>query len=428
MSNKQDTKGMKPIAQRKLVPQLRFPEFRDAGKWNVFWGCDLFAQISNKQHDSSLPVLAITQEYGAIPRNEIDYQVSVSEKSLENYKVVEVGDFIISLRSFQGGIEYSRYNGICSPAYVILRMKFAGSEQYFKQFFKTSKFIQQLNKNIEGLRDGKMVGYKQFSELLLPIPSVSEQEKIAECLASIDDRITLETQKLDTLKAHKKGLMQQLFPAEGQTLPQLRFPEFCDAGEWEEKELGEISHKIMVGIASAATHAYRKSGVILFRNQNIKEGYLDDNDILFIDEDYEKSYKNKRLKAGDLLTARTGYPGTTCVVSTNHEGSQSFTTLITRPNNSIINSSYLCIFINSEKGQTFFNSTKIGGGQKNVNAGSLTVMPILYPSHQEQEKISDCISSLDELIALQAQKINVLKLHKKGLMQQLFPSVDEVSE
>jgi len=258
------------------------------------------------------------------------------------------------------------------------------------------------------------------------IPLLPEQKKIADCLSSLDDRITAETQKLDTLKAHKKGLMQQLFPAEGETMPKLRFPEFQDAGEWEEKELGEISRKIMVGIASAATHAYRKSGIILFRNQNIKEGYLDDSDILFIDEDYEKLHKSKRLKSGDLLTARTGYPGTTCVVPEKYEGSQSFTTLITRPNNSIVNSEYLCIFINSEKGQAFFNSTKIGGGQKNVNAGSLVVMPILYPSHQEQQKIADCLISIDEAISLQSQAIDLLKLHKKGLMQQLFPSVEEV--
>jgi type I restriction enzyme S subunit len=148
------------------VPKLRFPEFRDAGEWSNSFGNEVFEQINNKQHDSTLPVLAITQEHGAIPRNMIDYQVSVTEKSIESYKVVEVGDFIISLRSFQGGIEYSIYKGICSPAYVILRKKTVASENYFKQFFKTERFIQTLNKNIEGLRDGKMVSFKQFSELL----------------------------------------------------------------------------------------------------------------------------------------------------------------------------------------------------------------------------------------------------------------------
>jgi type I restriction enzyme S subunit len=204
-------------------------------------------------------------------------------------------------------------------------------------------------------------------------------------------------------------------------VPELRFPEFEDDGEWNEKKLLEISQKIMVGIASAATHAYRKSGVILFRNQNIKEGYLDDSDILFIDEEYEIIHKNKRLKTGDLLTARTGYPGTTSVVPKKYEGSQSFTTLITRPKQKYVEPVFLCFYINSESGQAFFESTKIGGGQKNVNAGSLSEMPVPLPSKEEQQKIASCLSSLDELITANREKLEALKAHKKGLMQNLFP-------
>src|SRR5690554_8231389 len=92
-----------------LVPKLRFPEFNDAGKWKRLSGNKVFQQVSNKDHNSDLPILAITQEYGAIPREMIDYNVSVTEKSVQSYKVVDIGDFIISLRSFQGGIEYSEY-------------------------------------------------------------------------------------------------------------------------------------------------------------------------------------------------------------------------------------------------------------------------------------------------------------------------------
>ena len=200
-------------AEGETLPKLRFPEFRDAGEWGSEFGDVLFDQISNKNHNSDLPVLAITQEQGAIPRNLIDYHVSVTEKSIESYKVVEAGDFIISLRSFQVGIEYSSYKGICSPAYVILRLKAGYSAGYFKHFLKTSRFIALLIKNLEGLRDGKMVSYKQFSELQLPTPSRNEQQKIADCLASLDDHITAQTQKLAALKTHKKGLMQQLLPA-----------------------------------------------------------------------------------------------------------------------------------------------------------------------------------------------------------------------
>ena len=156
--------------------------------------------------------MAITQENGAIPRDEINYSVIVTDKSVESYKVVEIGDFFISLRSFQGGIEYSNYKGICSPAYIILRKKIDVVDSFFKIYFKTVSFIQDLNKNIEGIRDGKMVSYKQFSDLLLPVPKPEEQQKIADCLSSLDDVITAESEQLAALKGHKKGLMQKLFP------------------------------------------------------------------------------------------------------------------------------------------------------------------------------------------------------------------------
>lgn len=118
--------------------------------------------------------------------------------------------------------------------------------------------------------------------------------------------------------------------------------------DWEVKRLTDISDRVMLGIASAATHAYREKGIPLLRNQNIRPGYLDATDVLCIDPDYELTFQNKRLKAGDLLTARTGYPGTTCVVPDAFELAQSFTTLITRPRVVVIDSGYLCHCINSE--------------------------------------------------------------------------------
>lgn len=199
-------------AEGEPAPKLRFPEFEHDGEWAFLNADKIFEPISNKKHNSDLPILAITQEHGAIPRELIDYKVIATEQSIESYKVVEVGDFIISLRSFQGGIEYSNYKGICSPAYIILRKKIKVSDLFFKYYFKTDLFIRDLNKNIEGIRDGKMVSFSQFTEKLLPLPDYDEQAKIANCLFSIDDSITIEANKLEALKKHKKGLMQQLFP------------------------------------------------------------------------------------------------------------------------------------------------------------------------------------------------------------------------
>lgn len=154
-----------------------------------------------------MPILAITQEHGAVPRDLIDYQISVTEKSVEGYKVVEVGDFIISLRSFQGGIEYSNYKGICSPAYIILRPTIPIDKIFFKHFFKSSFFIRELGKKLEGIRDGKMISYKYFSEIQLPLPCLEEQEKIATLLTLIDNKINSVSIQIDIMKEWEKGLL-----------------------------------------------------------------------------------------------------------------------------------------------------------------------------------------------------------------------------
>ncbi len=194
------------------IPTRRFPQFAQEKGWDYVNANELFEPIVNKNHKSDLPVLAITQDQGAVPREKIDYNVIVSEKSIAGYKVVEIGDFIISLRSFQGGIEYSYYKGLCSPAYIVLRKKNDTiCNDFYRHYFKSWQFIQDLNRNLEGIRDGKMVSYQQFSEILIPYPPFAEQQKIADCLSSIDELIKISNGKLEMLKSQKAGLMQQLF-------------------------------------------------------------------------------------------------------------------------------------------------------------------------------------------------------------------------
>ncbi len=190
--------------------------------------------------------------------------------------------------------------------------------------------------------------------------------------------------------------------------------------DWGVQPLKSLSERITVGIASAATHAYRKEGVPLLRNQNIKSGYLDDQDLLYIDPDYEQGFKNKRLRPGDVLTARTGYPGTTCVVPKEYLQAQSFTTLITRPRKDCLNSYYLGYYINSECGQRFFEQSQIGGAQKNVNAGSLRHMLVPIPPLLEQNRISDVLSDIDSLISRLDQLIAKKRDIKQAAMQQLL--------
>ena len=154
------------------------------------------------------------------------------------------------------------------------------------------------------------------------------------------------------------------------SVPKLRFK--ADDGskfpDWKEDVLSNICEFITVGIANSATHAYRDNGVIMFRNQNIKENQLDISDLIYIDPEFEQKYAKKRLKANDLLVVRTGYPGVACIVPSKYEGAQTFTTLIVRLIQNLNVPEYVCQYINSPLGKSYFESTQIGGGQKNCGA------------------------------------------------------------
>ncbi len=392
-----------------LVPRLRFPEYRAEDGWGSEFGNMIFDQISNKDHNSDLPVLAITQEQGAIPREMIDYHVSVTDKSLESYKVVEVGDFIISLRSFQGGIEFSRYRGICSPAYVILRLRHGHSEDYFRHYLKTDRFIAQMIKNLEGLRDGKMISYKQFSELELPIPPRDEQQKIADCLSSLDDLIAAETQKLDTLKTHKKGLMQQLFPREGEAVPRLRFPEFREAGEWATKTLAELAENLDNRRVPVTEKDRTKGNIPYYGASGIVDyirDFIFDEDLLCISEDGA----NLRARTAPIAFSISGKTWVNNHAHVLRFDSKCVQKIVEDYLNSISLEDYLT-----------------GMAQPKLNRAMLDTIPVPVPQDDdEQQAVSDCLSSLDDLITAQSQKIDAIKIHKKGLIQQLFPVLDEV--
>lgn len=204
----------KGVMQQLFSGKLRFKDENGKAypKWQMVGGDKLFDSISDKKHNSDLPILAITQEQGAVPREMINYQMTVTDSSIASYKVVQVGDFIISLRSFQGGIEYSNYKGICSPAYNILRPSSDDvNREFYRYYLKTAYYIKQLQKNLEGIRDGKMISYKYFSEIKLPFPSKEEQKKIADFLSIIDVKIESLSKQINQTQNFKKGLLQQMF-------------------------------------------------------------------------------------------------------------------------------------------------------------------------------------------------------------------------
>jgi len=189
---------------------------------------------------------------------------------------------------------------------------------------------------------------------------------------------------------------------------------------WSQKRLGEVALRVMVGIASAATHAYRPSGVVLLRNLNIKPGRIADDDLLFIDPEYEKQHARKRLIAGDVITVRTGDPGVSAVVPKRYEGAQCFTSLITRPNPALITGDYLCMFINSRDGQRQILNGQAGGAQQNVNASTLEKLVVVVPSLSEQRAITALLGQWDKAVGHVVRLVRARRKLKRGLLQQLL--------
>lgn len=374
----------------KLQPILRFPEF--LCDWNHFLGNELFNSVTNKNHNSDLPVLAISQEYGAIPRHLIDYKVSVTDKSLESYKIVEVGDFIISLRSFQGGIEYSTYKGICSPAYIILKPIVEIERLFYKYYFKTDKYIIELNKKLEGIRDGKMVSFKYFSEIEIPFPSLPEQQKIASFLSTVDEKIQLLKKQLALLEQYKKGVMQKIFSRE------IRFKdedgrEFPD---WEEKKLGEVS-QITTGASNRIDSNLYGEYTFFDRSQDIRSSnrFLFDTEAIIVPGEGKEFIPKYFVGKFDL-----------------HQ--RTYAIMNFEPNFG----EFLYYFIGYNSNH--LNSQAVGSTVKSLRLPMFEKMPIRLPSLPEQQKIASFLSAIDDKIDKNKEQILKMELWKKGLLQQMF--------
>lgn len=387
------------------IPALRFPDFFNNGEWDYVNGNELFEPIVNKNHNSDLPVLAITQDQGAVPRDMIDYNVIVSDKSIAGYKVVEVGDFIISLRSFQGGIEYSYYKGLCSPAYIVLRRKNELiCNDFYRHYFKSARFIQDLNRNLEGIRDGKMVSYQQFSTIRIPFPPLAEQRRIAACLSALDEMLAATNGKLERLKTYKKGLMQKLFPAKGKKLPELRFKVFEKDGEWEEKKVSEIFHITRGYVLPTSETKNVPDGEYkypVYSSQTANNGLM--------------GFYNKALFK-DAITWTTDGANAGTVRFRNGEF---YCTNVCGVLISDVGYANPCIA--EIIGAVSKKYVSLVGNPKLMN-NVMAEIPILVPSLAEQRKIADCLTSINEVINLYTNKVTLLELYKKGLMQQLFPT------
>ena len=191
-----------------LAKKIRFCS---RGEWAELKISDLFSPVSDKGH-SDLTVLTIIQGVGTLPRDCVDRRIMYDKASTNTYKRVEKNDFILHLRSFEGGLELANSVGIVSPAYTILRANKVISPSFYYAYFRSYWFISnKLRMAVEGIRDGKSINMNTFWNIAVPYPSLEEQSQIAEYLHAMDLRLSNATQELESLIQIRNGLMQQLF-------------------------------------------------------------------------------------------------------------------------------------------------------------------------------------------------------------------------
>ena len=417
-----------------LVPKLRFPEFREAEEWEVKPFEEGFKRIITKNSENNQNALTISAQLGLVSQLEY-FNKKVAAKDLSGYYLLHKGDFAYN-KSYSKGYPMGAIKplklypkGVVSTLYICFRTKKGYKDSFYEHYFESGLLNTEIGKIAQegGRAHGLLnVSIKEFfRNVNIVSPQLEEQQKIADCLSTLDVLIAAQADKLETLKSHKKGLMQQLFPREGESVPRLRFPEFRDAGEWVREKLSGCLEKVIDYRGKAPPKS--EFGVPLITAKNVRSGWLDMSCDEYIEEDKYEEWMSKGIpEAGDILFTTEAPLGNVAHFPSTGEFAlgQRIITLRSRTKKCLPEFLFQSLLSPRMQKEIDFHST--GSAAKGIKSKVFVGLTFYYPEISEQQKIADCLSSLDALIADQADKLDTLKSHKQGLMQQLFPSPEVV--
>ncbi|PWC51183.1 hypothetical protein TSA6c_35990 [Azospirillum sp. TSA6c] len=415
-----------------LVPKRRFPEFWNANGWRVTRLNSLLIEAKHRNRSLELgpaDVLSVSGEYGCVNQIELMGR-SYAGVTVKDYHVVENGDVVYTkspLKKNPFGIikENKGKRGIVSTLYAVYRPLPECYPTYLDHFFSVdynlNSYLQPIVR--KGAKNDMKVNNADVLKGYICVPDISEQQKIADCLDSVDALIAVQGRKVEALKAHKKGLMQQLFPQEGETQPRLRFPEFRGSEEWSSDALGNLFDVTSGGTPERTKEEYW-NGAIPWITTSLVNFNIITESAEYITDSGLKNSSAKIFPVNTILLAMYGQGktrGQVAMLGIKAATNQACAAILPRKD---INPSF--VFLNLGSRYDELRGLSNSGGQENLSQGLIKALSFSFPSNLvEQQRIADCLTSLDDLIAAESQKLDRLKTHKKGLMQQLFPQVGE---
>lgn len=402
----------------RLVPKLRFAEFVEESPWERPPLKMLAKRITQRKTcDADLRVLTNSAEHGVVDQREyFDKEIATNT---DNYYVVETGDYVYNPRSSSaapvGPISKNQIGtGVMSPVYMVFRFR-SDANDFFAHYFRSSHWHGYLRRvSNSGARHDRMaITIDDLMQMPIPTPSPREQQKISDCLGNLDELIAAEERKLEALLQYKQGLMQQLFPRPGENVPRLRFPEFRDSEEWETRKFGDV---ISRGRETFDPQKSRDTPhLIELENIESKTGRI----IGVAELEKQQSLKS-RFQAGDVLFGKLR-PYLRKFARPDFHGVCTSEIWVLRSKE--VSNAFLFYFLQTEG---FIRLANISSGSRMPRAewNYLAGADFEFPRSDEQLKVADCLGSLDDLIKAEIQKLDSLRQHKYGLMQQIFPCLE----
>ncbi len=391
----------------KRTPELRFEGYD--GDWEEKKLGTIFGTTNERNHPE-LPVASASQEYGMIIRDQLGIDISYNKENAVTYKKVEPGNYVIHLRSFQGGFAHSKVTAITSPAYTIMEFleKEKHDDLFWKYLFTSDEFIERLKIVTYGIRDGRSINFEDCAKLPFIFPRAGEQQQIGSFFKNLDQQILLAQEKLEKTKTLKKTMLQKMFPLEGSKIPEIRLEGF--SGDWEEKKFG-----VVFGTTNERNHpelpvlsASQEFGMIV-------------RDTIGIDITYDKK---------NISTYKIVHPGNFVSHLRSFQGGFAHSRIegITSPAYTILefkepkhDDSFWKHLLTSK---SFIKSLEIVTygirDGRSINHEDVSALKMKYPSLEEQKAISNFFDNLSEMITTQSQKLDLLKTLKKSLLEKMF--------